>query len=473
MRIPHWPRAITGASQAPAPFCISSAVTMTPRSFVPSTSAISPRPWLCLTATGARSGWSWEAPGRRRMADCILARGSPASRLKRSPDTQEKGGTDMANLKLTDVEKTYGGTINVLNNINLDIRQGELVVFVGPSGCGKSTLLRMIAGLEQITGGTLEIDGQVVNDMPPALRGIAMVFQSYALYPHMTVRENMQFALKIAKKPQSEIDAAVDRAAKMLQLDPYLDRLPKALSGGQRQRVAIGRSIVRDPKVYLFDEPLSNLDAALRVATRIEIAQLKEQMPESTMIYVTHDQVEAMTLATRIVVLAGGGIAQVGSPLSLYEKPASTFVAQFIGSPAMNLLGGKIVGTGETTTLELAQGGGTITSNYPSRDEDMGMSVQVGIRPEDMEATESENFAFHGTVDIVEALGEVTQLYFDTPSAERETNTVIAKLHGIHPNLRGQDVRMTADPRKVHIFKDGVSLLYRDEKVFLPGVQPH
>ena len=223
----------------------------------------------------------------------------------------------MANLKLTDVEKTYAGAVNVLNNINLDIKQGELIVFVGPSGCGKSTLLRMIAGLEKITGGTLEIDGQKVNDMPPAMRGIAMVFQSYALYPHMTVRENMSFAIKIAKKPQNEIDEAVNRAAKMLQLDPYLDRLPKALSGGQRQRVAIGRSIVRDPKVYLFDEPLSNLDAALRVATRIEIAQLKESMPDSTMIYVTHDQVEAMTLATRIVVLAGGGIAQVGSPLTL------------------------------------------------------------------------------------------------------------------------------------------------------------
>jgi alpha-glucoside transport system ATP-binding protein len=175
--------------------------------------------------------------------------------------------------------------------------------------------------------------------------------------------------------------------------------------------VAIGRSIVRDPKVYLFDEPLSNLDAALRVATRIEIAQLKEQMPESTMIYVTHDQVEAMTLATRIVVLAGGGIAQVGSPLTLYEKPASTFVAQFIGSPAMNLLGGKIVGTGETTTLELPEGGGTITSHYPSKPEDMGATVQVGIRPEDMVATDGDNYAFHGTVDIIEALGEVTQLY--------------------------------------------------------------
>ncbi|MEN8657356.1 MAG: ATP-binding cassette domain-containing protein, partial [Marivita sp.] len=252
----------------------------------------------------------------------------------------------MANLKLTDVEKTYAGAVNVLNNINLDIKQGELIVFVGPSGCGKSTLLRMIAGLEKITGGTLEIDGQVVNDMPPAMRGIAMVFQSYALYPHMTVRENMSFALKIAKKPQAEIDEAVNRAATMLQLDAYLDRLPKALSGGQRQRVAIGRSIVRDPKVYLFDEPLSNLDAALRVATRIEIAQLKEQMPESTMIYVTHDQVEAMTLASRIVVLANKGIAQVGAPLELYERPNSEFVAQFIGSPSMNLLPGEIVGTG-------------------------------------------------------------------------------------------------------------------------------
>jgi alpha-glucoside transport system ATP-binding protein len=237
--------------------------------------------------------------------------------------------------------------------------------------------------------------------------------------------------------------------------------------------VAIGRSIVRDPKVYLFDEPLSNLDAALRVATRIEIAQLKEQMPDSTMIYVTHDQVEAMTLATRIVVLAGGGIAQVGSPLTLYEKPASTFVAQFIGSPAMNLLGGKIVGTGEVTTLEMSDGGGTITSNYPSRDEDMGASVQVGIRPEDMVATDAENYAFSGKVDIVEALGEVTQLYFDTPSADHDTNTVIAKLQGIHTGLRGREVRMSATPEKVHIFKDGVSLHYRDQDVFRPGVQPH
>ncbi len=212
----------------------------------------------------------------------------------------------MAELKLVNVEKAYG-EVKVLKDINLDIKTGELIVFVGPSGCGKSTLLRMIAGLERITGGDFTIDGVKMNDVPPAQRGIAMVLQSYALYPHMTVRDNMAFALKIAKKSAAEIAAAVDKAAKILQLTPYLDRLPKALSGGQRQRVAIGRAIVRDPKVYLFDEPLSNLDAALRVATRIEIAQLKEQMPNSTMIYVTHDQVEAMTLASRIVVLAGGG----------------------------------------------------------------------------------------------------------------------------------------------------------------------
>jgi len=362
----------------------------------------------------------------------------------------------MANLKLTDVEKTYAGAVNVLNNINLDITQGELIVFVGPSGCGKSTLLRMIAGLEKITGGTLEIDGQVVNDMPPAMRGIAMVFQSYALYPHMTVRENMQFALKIAKKPQSEIDAAVDRAAKMLQLDPYLDRLPKALSGGQRQRVAIGRSIVRDPKVYLFDEPLSNLDAALRVATRIEIAQLKEQMPDSTMIYVTHDQVEAMTLATRIVVLANKGIAQVGAPLDLYERPNSEFVAQFIGSPAMNLLPGEITGTGQQTTIKM-EGGGTAVSDYPTTEADMGLKVNVGVRPEDFLETDGDHI-FEGKVNITEALGEVTLLYFDK---QGEADPVIGKLPGIHAGLRGKPVKLGASPNKVHVFHDGVSLLYR------------
>ena len=363
----------------------------------------------------------------------------------------------MAGLKLTDVEKSYGD-VRVLSDINLDIQQGELIVFVGPSGCGKSTLLRMIAGLEKITGGTLEIDGQVVNDMPPAQRGIAMVFQSYALYPHMTVRDNMAFSLKLAKKSQAEIEEAVGRAAKMLQLEPYLDRLPKALSGGQRQRVAIGRSIVRDPKVYLFDEPLSNLDAALRVATRIEIAQLKESMPDSTMIYVTHDQVEAMTLATRIVVLAGGGISQVGAPLDLYEKPANEFVAQFIGSPAMNLMSGKIVETGNRTKVQIDGGHGLVESAYPSRDGDKGRAVKVGIRPEDFHPVDGDDWAYSGTVDFRESLGEVTLLYFES---QGDSEPVIAKLPGIHSGMRGKHLHMSADPQKVHLFADGVSLLYR------------
>ncbi len=367
----------------------------------------------------------------------------------------------MADLVLTDVAKSYG-SVNVLKHIDLDISKGELIVFVGPSGCGKSTLLRMIAGLEKITGGELQIDGMVVNDVPPSERGIAMVFQSYALYPHMTVRENMQFALKIARMPKAEIDERVEKAARILQLHNLLDRLPKALSGGQRQRVAIGRSIVRDPKVYLFDEPLSNLDAALRVATRIEIAQLKEAMPDSTMIYVTHDQVEAMTLASRIVVLAGGGIAQVGSPLELYERPENEFVAQFIGSPAMNLLAGEITATGDRTTIAV-EGGGTAVSGVPSLAGDMGKKVNIGIRPEDfVETAEGAEHIFSGRVNITEALGEVTLLYFEPKGGD---DPVIGKLQGIHKGLRGQTVRLSADPAKVHVFHDTQSLLYRDRPV--------
>ncbi len=363
----------------------------------------------------------------------------------------------MTTLNLTNVEKTYGGKIDVLKNINLDIDTGELIVFVGPSGCGKSTLLRMIAGLEKITGGELKIDGTVVNDVPPAQRGIAMVFQSYALYPHMTVRDNMAFALKLAKKTPQEIDAAINKAAKNLQLDEYLDRLPKALSGGQRQRVAIGRSIVRDPKVYLFDEPLSNLDAALRVATRLEIAELKESMPESTMIYVTHDQVEAMTLASRIVVLANKGIAQVGTPLELYERPENEFVARFIGSPAMNLLAGEIVATGAQTTVKL-DAGGSIVSSAPSTEADNGLKVNIGIRPEDMVAASGEDFAFEGKIKTTEALGEVTLLHFEKVG---DNDAVVAKLAGIHRNLRGSSMRMSASPEKVQVFHDGESLYYR------------
>lgn len=361
----------------------------------------------------------------------------------------------MADLKLTDISKSYGAT-EVLKGIDLDIKTGELIVFVGPSGCGKSTLLRMIAGLEKITSGSLEIDGMVVNDVPPAQRGIAMVFQSYALYPHMTVRDNMSFALKIAKKTKAEIDTAVGNAAKILQLEDYLDRLPKALSGGQRQRVAIGRSIVRDPKVFLFDEPLSNLDAALRVATRIEISQLKESMPNSTMIYVTHDQVEAMTLADKIVVLADKGIAQVGSPLDLYERPENEFVAQFIGSPAMNLLAGEITGTGQQTTIGLP-GGGTAHADVVTVDTDMGRAVNIGVRPEDLQLSRGEAL-LEGQVDFTEALGEVTLLYF-TPQQGRDP--IVAKLSGIHRDIRGKTVKLKADPAKVQVFADGKSLHYR------------
>ena len=267
----------------------------------------------------------------------------------------------------------------------------------------------------------------------------------------------MSFALKIAKKSHEEIDAAVMRAAKILQLEPYLDRLPKALSGGQRQRVAIGRSIVRDPKVYLFDEPLSNLDAALRVATRIEIAQLKEAMPESTMIYVTHDQVEAMTLASRIVVLANKGIAQVGSPLELYEKPENEFVAQFIGSPAMNLFPGEIVETGVQTRVQL-KSGGVALSHVATGADDLGKQVNVGVRPEDLHVAEGEDVLYEGNVDITEALGEVTLLYFQ---AGGRSEPVIAKLPGIHDELRRKHVTLAADPAKVHLFHEGKSLLYR------------
>ena len=311
----------------------------------------------------------------------------------------------------------------------------------------------MIAGLEKITGGTLEIDGMPMNDMPPAQRGIAMVFQSYALYPHMTVRENMQFALKIAKMPKAEIEEAVNKAAKTLQLEEYLDRLPKALSGGQRQRVAIGRSIVRDPKVYLFDEPLSNLDAALRVATRIEIARLKEAMPESTMIYVTHDQVEAMTLATRIVVLANKGIAQVGTPLELYQAPKNEFVAQFIGSPSMNLLSGKITATGASTTVALDSGGTAVTT-IATTQADEGKSVNIGVRPEDFVSTDGECI-LSAAVDYVEALGEVTLAYFNNPKGGDQ---LIAKLPGVHHELRGSPLNLTADPSKVHMFHNGLSM---------------
>ena len=254
----------------------------------------------------------------------------------------------MATLQLRDIRKSFG-SFEVIKGIDLEIDDREFVVFVGPSGCGKSTLLRMIAGLEEITGGDLMIDGKRINRVGPADRGLAMVFQSYALYPHMTVRQNMAFALRLARVPKAERDRKVDEAARILQLEPYLERRPKDLSGGQRQRVAIGRAIVRQPKVFLFDEPLSNLDAALRGQMRIELLRLHEEL-NATMIYVTHDQVEAMTMADKIVVLQAGRVEQVGSPLELYHHPANLFVAGFIGSPRMNLMEAKVVETAATGT---------------------------------------------------------------------------------------------------------------------------
>ena len=256
----------------------------------------------------------------------------------------------MATLQLKNVKKSFG-VVQVIKGVDLEIKSGEFMVFVGPSGCGKSTLLRLIAGLEDITSGTLSFDGQVVNSLAPSKRGIAMVFQSYALYPHMTVYDNMAFGMQLAKSSKDDIKTRVEKAAQLLQITPYLNRLPKQLSGGQRQRVAIGRAIVRDPKVFLFDEPLSNLDAALRVATRLEIAKLHHSMNNVTMIYVTHDQVEAMTLADRICVLRDGLVEQVGTPLELYEKPNNIFVAGFIGSPKMNFLDGKFAESYKANTI--------------------------------------------------------------------------------------------------------------------------
>ena len=355
----------------------------------------------------------------------------------------------MADLVLRDVRKAYG-SLEILHGIDLDIASGEFIVFVGPSGCGKSTLLRTIAGLEDITSGRLEIDGELVNDVPPSRRGIAMVFQSYALYPHMTVYDNMAFGMKIARENKAEIDQRVRQAAAILQLEKYLDRLPKALSGGQRQRVAIGRAIVRNPKVFLFDEPLSNLDAALRVATRIEIAKLKESMPNTTMIYVTHDQVEAMTLADRIVVLKDGYIEQVGSPMELYRHPGNLFVAQFIGSPSMNILPATIERAGGPTAVRLAGG---VVAHVPVQtpDDAVGRSISFGVRPEDLRvASEADGgVLFEGKADYIEQLGEVQLAYVDIG---REGEPVVAKLPGNAELARGSTIRLTADASDLHIF---------------------
>jgi multiple sugar transport system ATP-binding protein len=311
----------------------------------------------------------------------------------------------MGAITLNAVEKWYG-EVQVIKGIDLEIHDGEFVVFVGPSGCGKSTLLRMIGGLEDISRGSLEIDGKNVTDQPPSKRGLSMVFQSYALYPHMSVRDNMGFSLKTAGAPSSEIAEKVNAAADTLKLDAYLDRRPKDLSGGQRQRVAIGRSIVRDPTAFLFDEPLSNLDAALRVEMRYEISKLHQAL-SATMIYVTHDQVEAMTLADRIVVLDAGRIIQVGTPRELYSAPANVFVAQFIGSPKMNVFGCSTSGDSYAVP-----GGRT----GPYRASTPG-ATQMGIRPEHIATGPAGSGQCDGTVDVVEYLGADTFVLFDCGAA--------------------------------------------------------
>jgi len=327
----------------------------------------------------------------------------------------------MGSIRLNKVSKVFG-ELKVIPSIDLEIENGEFVVFVGPSGCGKSTLLRLIAGLEDTSGGTIEIDGRNVTSEAPAKRGLAMVFQSYALYPHMTVRKNIAFPLKMAGEEQSVIDRKVADAAKVLNLTDYLERKPGQLSGGQRQRVAIGRAIVRQPTAFLFDEPLSNLDAALRVTMRLEIAELHQQLG-TTMIYVTHDQVEAMTMADKIVVLNRGNVEQVGSPLELYSRPRNLFVAGFIGSPKMNLIEGA-----EATKLG---------------------AKTIGIRPEHLSVSTTDG-AWKGTVGVAEHLGSDTFCHVHTEAA----GTLTLRTAGDAMLKHGDTIYLTPDERRIHKFNN-------------------
>ena len=328
----------------------------------------------------------------------------------------------MAVIKLESIHKTFD-EVSVIKGVNIEINDGEFVVFVGPSGSGKTTLLRMIAGLEDISSGLLKIDGKEMNDVPPAKRELAMVFQSYALYPHMTVYQNLAFGLKLAKVNQVEIKDRVQKVAEILQIEEYLERLPKKLSGGQRQRVAIGRAIIREPKVFLFDEPLSNLDAALRSNMRVELAELHDKLG-ATIIYVTHDQIEAMTLADKIVVLNNGIVEQIDTPTELYNKPQTEFVAGFIGSPKMNFLRGSIVTEKEADVY--------------------------GIRPEHINLSSSEG-KIKGTLRHFENLGADTLLYFDTEDYQK----IVVRKEGIKSFEKGEVLFLDYDDTHLHMFKDG------------------
>jgi len=343
----------------------------------------------------------------------------------------------VANLRIRDLVKTYDKT-EVLHSINLDVEDGEFVVFVGPSGCGKSTTLRLVAGLEEVTSGSIEIAGRAVNNLEPKDRDIAMVFQNYAIYPHMTVRKNIGFGLRSSKAPKPEKAKRIESVAELLGMTEYLDRKPSQLSGGQRQRVAIGRAMVRDPAVFLFDEPLSNLDAQLRTQMRLEIKKLHQRVG-STIVFVTHDQVEAMTMADRIVIMKDGHIQQVGTPAEVYHQPANIFVAQFIGAPSMNMIPGQVNGGG---AIALSTGG-TIEVQ---RELPEGRRIILGIRPEDLHPGQG-NGVIEGSVNVREPLGHETLIYVGTSNGD-----VIAKADGRTPPEIGEVVQLGADPENLHVF---------------------
>lgn len=357
----------------------------------------------------------------------------------------------MASVVLKKVAKRFGKT-EIVHDLNLVVESNQLTVFVGPSGCGKSTILRCIAGLEEISQGEIRIDGEIVNDVPPFRRGVAMVFQSYALYPHMTVYENMRFGLISLKLPKAEIDCRIRQAAEMLALTPYLTRKPKQLSGGQRQRVAMGRALVRQPKVFLFDEPLSNLDAALRTKMRVEIARLRKAL-SATAIYVTHDQVEAMTLADKIVVLRAGQIEQQGSPLEVYHHPVNRFVASFLGSPAMNFVPARLKSSGASSAqLEFA-GGIPLELRGASPLQDA--QVEFGIRPEHLFVGENLPGQLRGRVFAVEKLGDqaLVHLHLERQSPNEAETLVVARLPGDVNCEPESELTLGFDPRRGHLFE--------------------
>ena len=350
----------------------------------------------------------------------------------------------MADLKLNNLFKSYG-PVDVIHGIDLEIESGEFCVFVGPSGCGKSTLLRMIAGLEPITGGTIEIDGEVINEIPAAMRGLAMVFQSYALYPHMSVFQNMSFGLQNLNMPRAQITERVMAAARMLQIDELMERKPGQLSGGQRQRIAIGRAVVREPKIFLFDEPLSNLDAELRVSMRTEITDLHSRLG-NTMIYVTHDQVEALTMADKIAVLRAGRLEQYGAPLDLYNRPANLFVAGFIGSPKMNFLTAGLIHDAGGSVIRLQDGSDLPVPQDRFGTPESGPAV-LGIRPGDLELSDDDS-GFTATVASVEQLGSESFIFGKNGDGEDLVFTTKGQTQ-IRP---GDDIKLKIDPQRMHIF---------------------